>query len=152
MAYGTYSAILTPTAITTTKVLVQVNAASTVAVEVLRCWITNTESETSTAEEAEIIRRTTAGTPGSAYTPLALGGYAAAASTAGVNYSADGTAGDSLWREGFNILDGWMWEPRDPTGRDRIFVPPSGRISIRFSANPEASTTVTAGILFAEVG
>lgn len=152
MAYGVYTALLTPTATTTSKTLVQVNAGSGVALEILRCWITNTESETSTAETAAISRRTTAGTPGSSYTPLPLAGYAAASSTAGVNYSADGTIGDSLWQEGFNILDGWMWEPRDPQGRDRIFVPPSGRISIHFFAAPEASTTVAAGILFAEIG
>lgn len=149
MAFGVYTAILTPTAVTTNKTLVQVNAAATVALEILRCWITNTESEVSTAEEAEIIRRTTAGTS-TAYTPLPLQGSGACASTAGVNHTVEGTAGDSLWREGFNILDGWMWAPL--AAEERIVVPPSGRISIRFAANPEASTTVTAGIEFREIG
>lgn len=149
MAYGVYSAVLAATAVTTNKTLVQVNAPATASLMVLRAWITNTESETSTAEEAEIIRRTTAGT-GTAYTPIPLGGYAAASSSAATNHTVEGTAGDSIIREGFNILDGWLWVPS--CAEERIIVPPSGRISIRFAANPEASTTVTAGIVFEEIG
>lgn len=145
---GVYSVRLDLTAVSTARTLVQVNAPSTRAVAVIRAWVGQGNSETSTQEEIELLRTTTAGT-GTSATPRPLGSYAAAAGTATVNHTAEGTAGDSLHREAFNIVTGWLWIP---TPIEAVIVPPSGRIALKFPVAPEASIDVTAGIVFAEIG
>ena len=144
---GVYTIVMPATVVSTARTLVQYNAPATRIAVVTRAWVTNTLSETSTQEEVEILRVTTAGT-GTSATPRPLGSFAAAAGTATVNNSAEGTAGDSLHREGFNILNGFekIWTPAEYD-----IVPPSGRIALKFPVAP-ASATWSAGLIIAEFG
>jgi hypothetical protein len=144
---GVYSTKLDATVVATARTLVQYNASATNIGVVLRAWVSQNLSETSTQEEVEIQRVTTAGT-GTAGNLRALATYGAALGTTTVNHTAEGTAGDSLIREGFNILNGWLWVP---TPEERIVVPPSGRVVLKFPVAP-ASATWSAGLVVAELG
>jgi hypothetical protein len=146
---GVYDIVMPATVISTARTIIQYNAPSTRIAVVLRAWLSQTLSETSTQEEVEILRTTTAGTgTGGPPTPRPKGAFAAAAGTATFNHSAEGTAGDSLIREGFNILNGWLWVA---TPDEYIILPPSARIALKFPVAP-ASATWTAGLTVAELG
>ena len=148
MARGIYVARLDATVVSTAITLIQVNAPATAVLEILKAWVSQTLSEVSTQEEIQILRTTTAGT-GTSFTPILLSpATAAAAATATTNHTAEGTAGDSLIREGFNVLGGWVYLP---VPEERIFVAPSGRIALKFPVAP-ASATFTAGIIWREIG
>lgn len=144
---GVYTISLDATVVSTARTLIQYNAPATRVAVVLRAWVSQTLSETSTQEEVQLLRVTTAGT-GTAATPRPVGSFAAAAGTATVNHTAEGTAGDSLGREGFNILNGWLYVP---TPDEYEIVPPSGRIALKFPVAP-ASATWSAGLVIAEIG
>jgi hypothetical protein len=146
-ATGIYTVKLDATVVSTARSLIQINAPSTRIVVVLRAWVSQTLSEASTQEEIELLRTTTAGT-GTSATPRPHASFAAAAGTATVNHTAEGTAGDSILREGFNILNGWLYIP---TPAEWEIVPPSGRIALKFPVAP-GSATWSAGITFAEIG
>ena len=148
MASGIYVARLDAVVISTAITLIQVNAPATAALEIIRVWVGQTLSETSTQESIQILRTTTAGT-GTSFTPILLRpGDAAAGATATTNHSGEGSAGDSLLREGFNILNGWLYLP---VPEERIIVAPSGRIALKFPVAP-ASATWQAGIIWRELG
>lgn len=144
---GVYTISLDATVVSTARTLIQYNAPATRIAVVLRAWVSQTLSETSTQEEVQLLRVTTAGT-GTAATPSPVGAFAAAAGTATVNHTAEGTAGSSMVREGFNILNGWLYIP---TPDEFEVVPPSGRIAIKFPVAP-ASATWSAGLVIAEIG
>jgi hypothetical protein len=148
MPTGIYTITLDATAVSAARTLVQYNAPSTRIAVVLRAWVSQCNSEVATQEEIQLLRVTTAGT-GTGATPRPTGSFAAAAGTATVNNSAEGTAGDSLHREGFEIRNGWLWIP---TPEERFIIPPSGRIALKFPAAPEASIDVSAGLVVAELG
>lgn len=148
MAKGVYVARLDATVISTAITLIQLNAPATAVLEILKAWVTQTLSEVSTQEEIQILRTTTAGT-GTSFTPILISpGSAAAGATVTTNHSAEGTAGDSVIREGFNILNGWYYIPIPD---ERIYVAPSGRLALKFPAAP-ASATWSAGIIWREIG
>ena len=145
---GVYSVEMPATVVSTARTLVQYNAAATNIAVVLRAWISQTLSETSTQEEAELLRVTTAGTGTGTANARQLAAYGTLAGSVTMNHSAEGTAGDSIIREGFNILNGWLWVP---TPEERVVIPPSGRIALKFPAAP-ASATWSAGLVIAEFG
>lgn len=148
MARGIYVARLDATVVSTARTLIQINAPATAVLEILRMWVTQTLSETSTQEEIQILRTSTAGT-GTSFTPILVStGTSAAGATATNNHTAEGTAGDSIIREGFNIINGWYYLP---IPEERIFVAPSARIALKFPVAP-ASATFTAGIVWSEIG
>lgn len=149
MFRGVYTTKLDLTAVSTARTLVQYNAAATVVGVLLRAWVTQENSETSTQEGIEVLRVTTAGT-GTAGVLRPLGAYVAAAGTTTVNHTVEGTASDSLLREGFNILNGWLWVPS--CEQERIIIGPSGRLALKFPVAPEAAIDVTAGFVIGEIG
>jgi hypothetical protein len=127
---------------------IEITAPSDSILIILRAWLTQDLSETSTMEVAEVIRKTAAGT-GTSVTPEPLDeGGQAFGGTARRTMTAEGTVGDVLYRESFNILNGWLWVP---TPEERIVVAPSGIIGIRFPTAP-TSITVTSGFIFQELG
>lgn len=147
---GVYTLILPRTTLASTAVrtLCQINAPATRVLVIYRWWISQTVSETSTQEESQLIRVTTAGT-GTSTTARPVGAYAAAASTCTTNHTAEATLGDELDAEGWNILNGVH---RIYVPEDRPVVPPSGRVALRIPATLTAALTVSAGITFAELG
>ncbi len=146
---GIYSVRFSGT-ITTAKTLIQIKAAS--ALEILRMSITQTSTETSDTAEAQILRKTVAATVTS-FTPLlwatndqaakAVGGTAATGHTA----SAEGTDGDILVAEGFNVLAGWTWLP---TPEERMSLESGEFIALK-SAITIASSTLIGLIVFREL-
>ena len=62
--------------------------------------------------------------------------------------SGEGTPGDVLIVEGFNVLAGWTWLP---TPEERIWVPPAGFLLLK-SDLAISSVTLACGITFREVG
>lgn len=136
-------------AISTAITVIQVLAGAA-SLELLRCGISQGLSETSTMEHVQVLRKTAAATV-TAFTPrrfnfndptaLAVGGVNATGYTA----SAEGTDGEVLLDDGWNILNGWQWK----SGEDRIIVPQAGIIAMKFPVAP-ASATWRAYMVFAE--
>jgi len=139
--------------ITTAKTLIQIKAGASSALELLRASITNTTVDASDSGSAEILRKTAAATVTS-FTPLlydpsdqaakAVGGTTATGHTA----TAEGTDGDILVDEGFNVLNGWLWLP---TPEERITVPQGGIIALK-SGTTITSATLKALMVFREIG
>lgn len=135
--------------ISTAITILQVKAGAA-ALELIRAGISQGLSETSTMEQVQILRKTAAATVTS-FTPrkfnpgdgvsLAIGGVSATGYTA----TAEGTDGEVLLDDGFNILNGWQWK----SGEDRIVVPQGGIIAMKFPVAP-ASATWRAYMVFAE--
>lgn len=130
--------------------LIEFTAAADAIVEVISAWVSQGASETSTQEVIRILRKTAVGT-GTAFTPRLLSPNTDAAfgGTARTNMTAEGTAGDILHREGFNILNGFFYKP---VPDERIIVPPSGILGIGFAVAPAAAITISAGMIIREIG
>jgi hypothetical protein len=128
--------------ISTAITVIQIKAGAS-ALEILRASIAQRGSTTSTIERIGLVRKSAAATVTSA-TPiklcpgdpasLAVGGTSAT----GITASAEGTDGDILVDETFNIVNGtWAWLP---TPEERIRVPQGGLIALKFLTAPGAQT------------
>ena len=128
-------------AISTAITILQIKAGAA-ALDILRATVTQGLSETSTQEQAEIVRKSAAATVTS-FTPrkfnpnapaaLAVGGTAAT----GYTGTAEGTDTDILIDEGWNILNGWIWVP---TEAERMDVDQTGIIASKFQVAPASAT------------
>src|SRR5215207_1920465 len=101
-----YAARNTATHSTAITILEITNSATEV-VEVLRAWVTQ-ETVTATGQAGIMIVRKSATITGTALTPVALSS-GTASTTAKHTATAEGTDGDVLIREGFNIVNGWLY-------------------------------------------
>lgn len=103
-------------------------------------------------QRIQILRKTAAATVTS-YTPLLentidpAAGAVGSTSGTGVNASAEGTDGDILVDWDFNVLQGFLWQP---VLEDRIWVPVSGIIALKFPAAPGSALTIDAQLKFIE--
>jgi hypothetical protein len=79
-----------------------------------------------------------------------VGGATGAAGTAGYAAAAEGSAQwVTLWGEGFNNLNGWLWLP---TQDQYIIVPPNTTVALRFTnGSPNALTGWTFGLIYIEI-
>lgn len=137
------------TAYTAARSILEVTADSTHILRLLRAHISNESSITSEQLEARILRKTAAGT-GTSRTPVDLSGNAGAfGGSARSNMTAEGTLGDILWREAWNVLNGWSWSSIDD---DEIIVPPSGILALEIPTAPVASITLNALMEFEVIG
>lgn len=128
-------------AISTAITIIQVKAGNT-PLEILRVTVGQYTSLTSGMNVVGIIRKNSAATV-TAATPtrfntndpvaLAVGGTAATGFTA----SAEGADGLTLQYETFNILNGYTWLP---TPEERIWVPSSGIVAVKFLIAPTSAT------------
>ena len=149
---GVYSVLFSGT-VTTAKTLIQIKAGAASALEILYASLTNTTVDASDQGSIIIGRKTAAATVTS-YTPLlfdpsdqaakAVGGTAATGHTATV----EGTDGDVLVDEGFNVLQGWSWMP---TPDFKIVVPQAGFIALR-TGTTITSATLKGVMIFKEIG
>lgn len=150
---GPFSVTLSNVAVTGAITLIQIRAGSTSSVEILKAWTSQSSSTVSAQQRIRVSRKSAAATVTSA-TPAAFGGGAAAdavggTSSTGTNASAEGTDSTTLVDDVFNVLNGWLYVP---IPEERIIVPPSGFIALRFPTAPGSSTTYTAGMIFQELG
>jgi hypothetical protein len=149
---GCYVAQMTAVSVSTAITLVQVKAGAA-PLQLVRCWVSQSSSVTNAMQRIGIVRKSVAATVTS-FTPLetndsslnslAVGGTAAT----GITATAEGTDSVTLFPDAFSILNGWLWFPTSE--RERVSVPPSGIIGIKFLAAPSAAITVTAGICWEE--
>lgn len=144
----TYALLLENTAISTAISLLELTASAASAVILLEAWVTQESSITSAQLAIQILRKSAAGTGTGSPTakPLEVG-EPAFGGTVRVQMTAEGTAGNVLWREGVNQLNGWYYKP---VPEARIWVPPSGILAVKLPVAP-ASINVSAGMIFAEV-
>lgn len=152
-----YSVSMTRISVSTVMTLIQVTAGSTVPIELLRCMVAQTGSTTSTQLPFQINRKSVAATGGLAYTPKKLGPTTdpAASATAkiadaGSPFTVEGTDTDILAQGVFNYVgEGGLWLP---SANERIFVDPTGIICLKFPVAPGAAITVTADMVFRQMG
>jgi len=144
-----YVALMENVSVSILKSLIEFTAPTNRLVTLLEAWISQTVSETSTMETAQIIRKTAVGT-GTVFTARPLAENAAAyGGTVRTDLTVEGTLGNIMHMEGFNILNGWYYKP---VPEARIWVAPGGFLAVRFGVAPAAALTVSAGMIFAEVG
>ena len=154
MAGRVYTISGTIASVSAAQSLIQIKSGASSMCEILRAWITQTTSETSDTGIAEIHRNSAAATVTDQdpqpheftdQEALATGGTAAT----GINASGEGTPGDVLIVEGFNVLSGWVYLP---TPEERIWVPPAGFLLLKSDAALSVTVTLACGITFREVG
>ena len=150
MARGVYSVHGDAQAVSTAITILEIDAASTNTLEIKRAWCQQSSSTTSAMNRIRILRKSGTIT-GTASPPSAIPLDASAASGVTVKWlaTAEGTDGNVLYEEAFNILNGWVWVPASP--QERIIVPPSGIIALKFPAAP-TSANYTFGFVWEEIG
>lgn len=141
--------------ISTAITILQLKAGAAAKVELLRASLTQRGSVTSVQEAVQLLRKTaaatvTAGVAGTTYLkndPASpTGTLSLGTSASGYTGSAEGTDGDILKDEGFNVLNGWLWLP---TPEERIWVPAGGIVALKFASAP-ASQSWRAEFVFRE--
>lgn len=134
--------------VSTAITVLELTAPSTMMLRVIRAWFTNTSTATSSESDAVLIRKTATIT-GTSITPAPLEKSGPAATfTAKRTATVEGTDGDIVAGEGFNVLNGWLFVP---VPEERPIVPPSGLIALKLIAAP-ASATYRYGITVEEIG
>lgn len=140
-----YTVVLPATAFSAIRTIWQILVPATTAIELISCFLAQTSTTTNAQQEIEILRKTAVATVTSV-TPspinpndpasLCVGGVSAT----GINASAEGTDGTVIVHEAFSLLTGWVHMPETP--EDRIVVPPSGIIAVKFPVAPGTVTFV----------
>jgi hypothetical protein len=149
MARGFYSVHGDAQTISTAITILEVAAPSTAALKILRAWVSG---NTTTAGAARIrILRKSGTITGTASPPSAIPLDASATSGATIKWIAtgEGTDGNVVIEEVFR-LDGGTWLYL-PVPEERIIVPPSGIVALKFAAAP-ASTAFSFGFVYEELG
>lgn len=144
-----YTAQLIRTSVSGSKTLVEFTAPSDKIVVLVEAWVTQKDSETSTQENISFVRKSAAGT-GTSHTPRKhQSGDSAFGGTCRIDCTAEGTIGDEMLSEDFNIVGGYLYVP---TPKRAIIVPGGGILGMRLVEAPEAGITVSAGMTFMEIG
>jgi hypothetical protein len=140
-------AVTTSTAIT----IIQLTVPTTTLAEITRAWVDQSSSTTSTAARIQIVRKTGVATVTS-QNPTPLGTNSGASlcvggvSATGITATVEGTDGNILVDDGFNILNGWLWVP---VPEERIVVRPGETIGLKFPSAP-TSAAYSAGLNWVE--
>lgn len=148
-----YVVNLIATSVSGAITLVQLKAGSEAGLEIIRASIAQSGSTTSAQQRVQLLRKSAAATVTS-FTPVPANPNDAAAkavggtSATGTNASAEGTDGDVLVADVFNVLNGWLYLP---VPEERPAVAPGGIIALKFPAAPGAALIVTAQIVFREL-
>lgn len=147
-----YAVRFAPTALTVAKTLIQIRAGAA-PIDILEARVFQLTKISSELLALQLLRKTAAATVTSA-TPLKMtpGDPAALAvggtTNTGVNATAEGTDGDILVEDGWNVLNGsWIYLP---TPEDRIRIPQAGIFGLKLNTAPAASMTIGALIHFEE--
>ena len=133
-----YSVRMDRVAISAAVTLVQLKTGTASTLRILRAWVSQHSMSSSAMQSVQILRKSAAATVTS-FTPLlidpgdAASNMVSSTSGTGYNASAEGTDGDILVTDNFNVLNGWLWVP---TPEERIIVAPSGILALKFPDAP----------------
>lgn len=151
-----YCVELTRVSVTAAITLIQIKAAASVPLQILRAEVNQSSSTTSTQQPVQLNRKSAAATV-TAFTPILQGPVntdpAASAvggtSATGTNASAEGTD-TTIVRQGvFNYLQGWLYLP---TPKEYLFVDGGGIVGLKLPVAPGAAVTLTADVVLEELG
>lgn len=134
--------------------LLQLKAAATVPLQLIRAMIAQTASLVSTQVPVQINRKSGAATvtsttatkngPSTDPAASAVGGTSAT----GVNASAEGTDTDIIVQDVWNFLNGWLWIPASP--KEYKFVDAAGIIGLKLPV-AAGTPTMTGDLVFEEL-
>lgn len=149
---GIYTVQYGPATLATAITVIQIKAGATSPLEIISVRVTQNTSTASAWQRIQLIRKTAAATVTS-FTPIlmrtgdiaanAVGGAAAT----GVTATVEGTDGNIVVEDNFNLLSGWYYTP---AVEERPLVAAGGIIGLKFPAAP-ASNTYTAMVTFREL-
>lgn len=141
--------------ISTAITILQIKAAVSYPIEILRASLTQRGSTTSAQERVVLLFKSAGATVTAASAGTTLNSYSWAAvapnattgtSATGITATSEGTDGHVLVDRGFNVLNGFEWLP---TPEERILFP-SGQIFAMKFLNAPAAQTWYAEICFRE--
>lgn len=152
MARGLYTVTARRQTVSTAITVLQYTAPATATVEVMRAWASVQGATTPISAALQMLRKTATIT-GTASPPalIALGGDQAAGGTVAWLATAEGTDGNIEWEDDLQYLQspGWLFLPSRE--EERVYVPPSGIIALKFPAAP-TSGVMTFGFALKEIG
>lgn len=145
-----YTATTEIAAVAAAQTLLTVAAPADQVLVLLRAWISQLDLVVSEMLKVQIQRASVPGT-GTAILPER---HATTDSTFGgtvlEDHSVEPTfTGRELENEQFNVLNGWIYVPMP---EDRIWIPRAGILGLRLATAPSAATTISAALVFGEVG
>jgi len=144
-----YSIVMSGTSVSVQKDLVRISSPSDSTVILHSLNISQDDSETSEQWTIQLHRASSDGTGTSVTARPFAEGDSAFGGTAVVDLSVDTTAGNTLWRESFNILNGLQIFP---TPEMQIKISPSQRIVARLSSTPSTGTPINLVAVIEEDG
>lgn len=150
---GIYLVRMDNVAVTGAITLIQIKAGANAGFEIIRASVSQSNLTSSNMQRVQIVRKSAAATVTS-FTPTLLSGIDSASvavggtSATGTNASVEGTDGDVVHSDTFNVLSTWLYLP---VPEERISVIPAGIIGLKFPTAPTSSMTVTAQIVFREL-
>lgn len=134
------------------------------SLELLRMFLSQHANATSAQQPVQISTQVSTFPTLTAQTPTKLkqndpaslltGGTAGAAGTCGINASAEGAGAKTvMWRDAFNVLNGWLWVPTPP---ETVIAPanpttPVG-YGIVFPTAPTSTANWNGGLVYREIG
>lgn len=141
MAAGVFSIHGDGQTVSTAITILEVTAPSTGSLELIEAWLGQTGVTSVTMARIRILRKATTIT-GGASPPSAVPDEGSPAFGGTIKWlaTAEGSDGNVERDEPFNYLNGWRWYPVDVFGRDRIWVPPSGIIALKFPVAPTSAS------------
>jgi hypothetical protein len=138
-ASGTYTVHADAQTISTAITILELTAPATGMLEIVRAWCQQSSTTTSNQVRIQLLRKSGTIT-GTATPPSAVPhqvGQQAWDGTVKWKATAEGTDGVIPLEENFNILNGWLYLP---VPDERVWVPPSGIIALKFPAAPPSAS------------
>lgn len=135
---------------TSVVTLVEFETATGAVFEVLRAWIENETSEVSEQWTTSFVRKSADGTNVTTPTVVALDPASQShGQTVRGMCTTVGTISETIFRRGFNVLNGFEWVA---TPEERIVIPSAGTFGLHLPVAPVTSTTISCGIIVARIG
>lgn len=137
---GSYTVHGAAQTVATAITILTVAAPSTGSLYVDRVWVSQTTvTAVGTRTRLQILRKTAAITgTASPPTPAPLSGTSVSQATIAWIATVEGTDGNVLFDEAWDYVPGYLWVPA--TSRERIWIPPSGILGIKFPVAPTSAS------------
>lgn len=149
MARGIYIARAEAQAVSTAITLLEITAPSTAVLELIEAEL-STDANTDAVNRVQLLRKTaTITSAASAPAAAGLGAEGSSGVTVKWKATAEGTDGNVMGGGYFHLKNGWNWAAVKQ--QQRILVPPSGIIALKFPATP-ANANWTFAITWEEIG